>query len=422
MSIEPDGLTGCLLAVESIKDARAILNGPGGCRNYHSFLSELHYPRTDPRGMTEFMEPFFMGQPRLPCTYLDEEDYIQGSIEKMEDIMPIVERKGDSLAVIINSPGAALIGDDLDGAIDRAGFADKMLTLDEPTFSTPASTAYDSTICSIMDWLDPPRSGRIPNSVNILGMSITNKDWRHGVSELQGSLEKMGLTVLSVPGAACTVEGLRRSVRASCNVIVSPEYSISTAQMYEEKFGIPWVMSEEGAPVGFSATERWLRTVAEATGTEADEAIASMKSYRDVAASFLTEFQRHSTLPKGVTFAVKADSSVALPLTKWLLEYLGMVPVSVQLNPGGDPTMADSLRSFLDQWGFGEAWNKGLQESRADAVLADGHTARLMKGMRSCRVGVDISLPSLDRFNFIPRTIFGAQGAMYILDEIINGI
>jgi hypothetical protein len=37
-------------------------------------------------------------------------------------------------------------------------------------------------------------------------------------------------------------------------------------------------------------------------------------------------------------------------------------------------------------------------------------------------VGVDISLPSLDRFNFIPRTIFGAQGAMYLLDEIINGI
>lgn len=422
MNIEPDGLTGCLLAVESIKDARAILNGPGGCRNYHSFLSELHYPRTDSGGITEFMEPYFMGQPRLPCTYLDEDDYIRGSIEKIERILPVVERKGDRLTVVINSPGAALIGDDIDGAIDRAGFADKMLTLEEPTFSTPASTAYDSTIRTIMNWLDPARTDRIPNSVNILGMSITNKDWRHGVFELQGLLEKMGLTVLSVPGAACTVEGLRRSVRASYNVIVSPEYGISTAQRYEEKYGIPMVMSEEGAPVGFGATERWLRTIGEVTGTDAGEAIASMKHYREVAARFLTEFQRHSTLPKGVTFAVKADSSVALPLTKWLLEYLGMVPVSVRLNPGGDPTMADSLRSFLEQQGFGEAWDRGLQESRPDIVLADGHTARLMKGMRYCRVGVDISLPSLDRFNFIPRTIFGTQGAMYLLDEIINGI
>ncbi len=34
-----------LLAVESIEDARAILNGPGGCRNYHSFIAELHHPR-----------------------------------------------------------------------------------------------------------------------------------------------------------------------------------------------------------------------------------------------------------------------------------------------------------------------------------------------------------------------------------------
>lgn len=422
MSIEPDGLTGSLLAVESIKDARVILNGPGGCRNYHSFISELHHPRLHQQGMAEFMEPFFVGQPRVPCSYLDEDDYIQGSVEKMETMLPIVETKGDRLVVIVNSPGAALIGDDVAGVIDRKGLSDKMMVIEESTFSTPASTAYDSTIRSIVSWLDPPRTDRLPASVNVLGMSITNKDWRHGVFDLRGLLERMGLKVISTPGVACTVEDLRCSSRAAYNVMVSPEYGASTAQLYEERYDIPCITSEEGAPVGFAATEHWLRTIASTTGTDATGAIASMRHYRQVATSFLREFQRHTTLPKGITFAVKSDSSVALPLTKWLLQYLGMVPVAVQLNPGEDRTAASSLRSFLEQQGFGEAWNKDLGEGRPDVVLADGHTARLMKGMRSCRVGVDISLPSLDRFNFIPRTIFGTQGSMYLLDEIMNGI
>jgi nitrogenase molybdenum-iron protein alpha/beta subunit len=372
--------------------------------------------------MTQFMEPFFVGQPRIPCSYLDEEDYIQGSVEKMESMLPVVEAKGDRLVVVVNSPGAALIGDDVMGAIERKGFSDKMMVIGESTFSTPASTAFDSTIRSIVSWLDPPRNDRLPASVNILGLSIINKDWRHGVFDLRGLLQRMGLTVISTPGVSCTVEDLRASSRAAYNVMVSPEYCASTAQMYDEMYGIPCIRSEEGAPVGFAATEHWLLTIASATGTDATEAIASLRYYRQMATSFLREFQRHSTLPKGATFAVKADASVALPLTKWLLQYLGMVPVAVQLNPGEDQAAASSLRSFLEEQGFGEAWNKDLREGRPDVVLADGHTARLMKGMRSCRVGVDISLPSLDRFNFIPRTIFGAQGSMYLLDEIINGI
>jgi nitrogenase molybdenum-iron protein alpha/beta subunit len=422
VSIEPDGLTGSLLAVESITDARVILNGPGGCRNYHSFLSELHYPRPTMRNQGECMDFYFFGQPRVPCSYLDEDDYIRGSLEKMGSILPIVKSKGDNLAVVINSPGAALIGDDLDGAIERAGCSQNMLAIDESFFSTPASTSYDSTIRSILSWLDPPRTRKEPATVNILGLSITSKDWQHGLSDLTRSLATMGLKVIAAPGVACTVEQLRSSVKASYNIVVSPEYGLRTAELYQEKYDIPYVMCPDGAPVGFDATESWLRTVASSLGTDPSEAVGSISSYRQTATRLLREFQFHTSLPKGMTFGIKADSSIALPLTKWLLSYLGMVPVAVRTNPGEHGPMADALRSFLNESGFGDAWGKGLENERPDVVIADGHTARLMKGLGSCLVGVDIGLPSLDRFDFVPRSIFGAQGAMYLLDEMINGL
>lgn len=421
MGVDPDGLTGSLLAVESIPDARAVLNGPGGCRHYHSFLSEVHHPRSS-RDRPEFIEPFFFGQPRVPCTYLDEDDYIRGSAEKMECILPSVERKGDSLAVVINAPGAALIGDDLEGVIARSGLSEKVLAIEGSTFSAPLSTSYDATIRSVLEWLDPPRVRREAGCVNLLGLPITNKDWKHAVAGLRLLLGLMGLKVISAPGAGCTVEELRGSVKASCNIVVSPEYASATADLYRERYGIPCVTCEEGAPVGFSATESWLRAAASATGADPSEALVNVKHHREISVQLLREFQSHTTLPKGATFAVKADSSVALPLVKWLLNYLGMVPASVQLSPGACRPMAGALRSFLEDSGFGDAWEKSIDEARPDVALADGHTARLMKGMGACRVGVDISLPSLERFDFIPRSIFGPQGAMYLLDEIVNGL
>jgi len=421
ISINPDGLVGSILAVEGMNDATIILNGPGGCRNYHSFLSGIYNPRPESRDSVDRSEYFFFGQHRVPCTYLDEEDYIHGSVEKVEDILPIVIEKRNAMIVIINSPGASLIGDDLDGIIKRGDHSDKALVIEEATLSTAASQGYDYAIKSMIDWLNPQEIKKEPNSINLLGISIYDNDWKHAKEDLQHLLNLMGFTVLSTPGAGCTVEELRNSAKAEFNVIVRPEYAIDTARLYEEKYNIPSIICNYGAPIGFEATKEWISTISAKTGADPSRAFEFVEKYQRKAVSLLREFQNHTTLPKGTTFGIRADSSIALALSKWLIDYLGMAPVAIDISPGEYVPHLNSLKMLLNNNGFSDVLLKSLNVERPDIVFADGHTAMMMERAGACHIGVNISPPSLERFNFIPRPIFGPQGSMYLLDEIING-
>ena len=71
-----------------------------------------------------YAEPFYFGQSRVPATYLDGHGLcVSGPRKKLERILQkISKEKGHGLVAVVNSPGAALIGDDLERMIDEAGF------------------------------------------------------------------------------------------------------------------------------------------------------------------------------------------------------------------------------------------------------------------------------------------------------------
>ena len=75
----PDGFYGSMLASESLTDGMTILHGPGGCRGYAASLSSRYVPR-------EFKTvegDFFFHRSRVPCTFVDRDDYIYGASKKV---------------------------------------------------------------------------------------------------------------------------------------------------------------------------------------------------------------------------------------------------------------------------------------------------------------------------------------------------
>lgn len=96
MNLLPDALTGALMAIEGITDARAVLNSPTGCKFYHGHIADKQYPRDSSYDPLQYQEKFFFGQPRIPCTYLDEDDYVAGSTEKLKSILPDMAKKAEN--------------------------------------------------------------------------------------------------------------------------------------------------------------------------------------------------------------------------------------------------------------------------------------------------------------------------------------
>ena len=105
-TVRMDGFWGALMAAESIRGCSAVLHGPGGCRMTVSGVSVQSIVR--PFSIEE--GPFYFTEPRIPATYLDDEDYINGADYKLSDLLSTVDAEA---VLVVQSPGTSLIGDDL---------------------------------------------------------------------------------------------------------------------------------------------------------------------------------------------------------------------------------------------------------------------------------------------------------------------
>lgn len=421
MNLEPDALTGALMAIEGITDARAVLNSPTGCKFYHGHIADKQYPRDSSYDPLQYQEKFFFGQPRIPCTYLDEDDYVAGSTDKLKSILPDIAEKSGKLLVVVNSPGASLIGDDLKRFMAEAGLQERCLAIESTGFSCPVTTGFEDAALRMLEWMDIKPLARVQNKVNLIGLSILHKNWESSIAELRRLLALMDLKVGSVLVAGSNVDDIRRSSDAACNIVVCNEYGMGIGRWYEERFGIPMIVSREGAPIGYEATEAWVLAISQVLGIDPSAALEEIKKEKKKVYRKISRFHSLTGLPKGASFAVKADSSIALPLTKCLYYYMGMVPVAVKVCSGGDIEQEQMLKEFLTQIDFENAWDCFPGEESADIVIADGHTVGLMRERELCRGGVEISMPSEGRLEFLPRTHVGTAGMLFLLEVILNG-
>jgi nitrogenase molybdenum-iron protein alpha/beta subunit len=425
-TVQPDGFTGAILALEGIQDAMVILHGPTGCRGHHCSLSERAFPRNVPTERLNFLEHFYCGQPRIPTTCLDGDDFIFGAEEKLCKALAVVAGQGPALAAVINSPGAALIGEDLRRIAAQSGIAIPVVTLDMPLSSGPMAEGYRQAILAVADTLAlKPASSRRHGTVTLLGLSIAHHHWAGSLAELRRLLALCGVEVVCVPGAGSPVAAWRRIPEADCHVVVHAEYGESLACQFAERFGGTAVIPSCGAPFGFAATEKWLTGVAEAAGVDPSPALAAVAAVRRRVARVLSRVTTLTGAPKGLSGSIHADASTALPLTRFLYDYLGMLPVSVE-TPGGvgeASRWAVQLKLDLARMGCADAWQTAWQRAQAEFLLADGSQVVQgpIFGIPTDR-GIELMLPMSGFVYLTPKALLGAEGAAYLVERIINAV
>lgn len=416
----PDGFNGAVMAVESITDAVALLHGPGGCRVRQMVHSTAVFPREDPDDIAGYDIPYFYGYPRVPATYLDEHDYINGAAYKILEGLPIVASRNPALIVVVNSPGAALIGDDHEKSVRDLGLGSKVVTMDESLVSMPFTVCYGLTLKAVVEKIGLKKAAPEKGTAIMIGLTIMDKDWRAAADELRGLVESMGLKVICTPGAGASFSELRDSVNAEYCIVVCPEACTGLSELYAS-FGVKVVRSDAGAPVGFDATERWISSIAEVTGCDPSVALKNIRRAKDTVYEKFTGMKYNTLRIKGMSFSAAGTASVVRPLTEWLYYYLAMAPVAVAVDPGADADEVKALKSFLYSAGYPESFGREPADG-SGAVFCEGITAQTMALNGSCRIGVPIGYSSMGLDDIIPRPVYGVQGAMYILDEILHGV
>lgn len=418
--VTPDSFTGAIIAVEGIVDGAVLLNGPTGCKFYHGAIAENLLPRADTMDPLQYAEEFYFGQPRVPATYLDRDDYIFGSSEKLDKILPGVAAKGHRLIAVLNSPGAALIGDDLERFITAASLPVPCLAIEHTGFSGGFAQGFQATVLRLLERVAAP----VPQKrrvVNLIGLSIMHRHWQGSVDTLRELLALCGITVNTVLCAGCRVSELETIARAEANLVLHPEWADQLSRYLEHRFGQPTLAANVGTPLGFLATEQWLCQACAALAVDPAPALERIRAGRRQAHRALSRYNSLTGLPRGASFAIRADASLTLALTRWLYEYLGMVPVAVETEESL-PEQEAQLRDFLDSIGCGEAWKAKRGQRIPDLVFGGEGYICEYRALGQPVSGIDIALPARGTVEILPRSLLGHTGALWLLERILNGL
>ncbi len=251
---------------------------------------------------------WFYGQPRVPCTYLDKRDYVYGSKDKLLEALDYLQdHMPPQLLVIINTPGAALIGDDLERIAAEKITKFPFLIVETPGYSRHVWNGYEKACLKLLEHLLPAENSKrqktTRKSVNLLGLSIYQKYYEGDLAEWKRLLDLAGMEVNCALCCDCTLDEIRHIGNADLNLVIDPAYGQKTAEYLQSLYGTPYI-ALPGVPIGFSACEELIRQAAHACNCDTDAFDKEAEKARARSYLFLSHLDALSGLPKGAAFAV----------------------------------------------------------------------------------------------------------------------
>ncbi|MDR3225059.1 MAG: oxidoreductase [Clostridiales Family XIII bacterium] len=470
-SITPDGLTGSIFAAEGVRNALTILNGPTGCKFYHSAIVDSQTIRQSEFDPHVYSDLWYFGHPRVPCTYLDRDDYIYGSEKKLREMLDFVRDNAVyDLICIINSPAAALIGDDLKGFARKTDVGKPVVVIESPGYSTDVSVGYEAAALHILKALLPedaqtsplpqaspaspasplspaspapqtfpasqappvshtssasqaPPPPRQAKSVNILGLSIYHKYHRGDVRELARMFSLCGIHVNCFLCGGGTVDEIRAVPEADLNIVIHPEYGLKTAEWLKETFGTPWY-SLSHAPIGFASSERMMREVSDILNCDAQAFFEKSARARADAYAFVSRVNSLTGLPKGTDIAIEGTWSELTAYAEFLVKYFGMHIDGLSVLSQDTDCAKEACLALLESFGMEDALEREIMDTRAELVFASGGLIAALRLAAPSRPfsGIEISLPTMGYLDVIPKTHLGLSGALLLTEEVLNGL
>ncbi len=225
---------------------------------------------------------FYYGQPfqHLPTTDMDNSAVIMGGDQRLVEAIKAVDRDyRPPLIIVVDTCAPAIIGDDVEFAIEQAQpeVRARLAYIPTPGFTSPwLGRSIELCVQKYVDIMDPPE--RVdPEKVNILGQyketfctrgrgkGRGEKRYPDDADELGRLIEALGLRLHRVLTSG-DYDYIRTAPEAAVNTFSCPTWSYPLARAMKERFGTPFL--RHAIPTGFGATARWVRELAEFSGRE----------------------------------------------------------------------------------------------------------------------------------------------------------
>lgn len=440
-NITADYITGVVSACEGIHNSLILLNGPLGCKFYHGYSAgqsainsiDLGHLRGNLK-LCNAMEDkllrsqYFAGSPQNPGTNLRYEDYIFGTRDQLHRALnDIFTQKKYDFFTVIQSPGTSLLGEALERELQEISveFGLPYLFVEIPELSSDFCKGYDETTVKLFEKLLPPerklqeRESGNP-SVNLFGFHTYEKFLEGGINEIRRLLALCGVDICCVAGADCPIDQIKRIPEADANIIFSPERCEKTAAWLNKRYQMP-LIETNGMPIGFELTEKLIRQVGDVLKVDISSALEDIERGKARAFYFIARHLGPSGFPKELRYAVEGEYSLLNSYVSFLSGYFGVMPICTHVlfekNEQAKYLLLDTLTKYHAQ----KAINQDLMQCQNMILLGSSTTIMEVTAYGHNIFGIEIANPTSGYVHVTPKTYLGVNGALYLLEQFING-
>lgn len=271
---------GAVHTLIQIKDTVTLAHGPRSCAyiSSHGITSAARRAAIKYGGSLENLS-----EPNLQSTEMDERVAIFGGNDSLEKSLCAVAHYEPKAVFVATTCTSGIIGDDVHVAINAAR---DVLGQNVPVIPVAADGDINGDymqgiIDAMMRVADHYVDKSVmpeENSVNIVAEKNLATNTESNYLAIRSILDSIGLRVNCRFIRNCTTEELRSFLRGRVNLLASADLCGRTIMAYlADHFGARFLTS--AFPVGFNATELWLKELAKVFGKEA-EALSLVRQER----------------------------------------------------------------------------------------------------------------------------------------------
>jgi nitrogenase molybdenum-iron protein alpha/beta subunit len=107
-------------------------------------------------------------QRRVPCTYIDEQDFIYGTETKVIQALDLLDANNYGLIGVVNHSGTSLIGDDLGRIIKTSKIKTPTAVIESSGFTGTYADGFKTATVKILERITKKGQKKLPLSVNIV--------------------------------------------------------------------------------------------------------------------------------------------------------------------------------------------------------------------------------------------------------------
>jgi nitrogenase molybdenum-iron protein beta chain len=370
----------------------------------------------------------------FPCTSVSEQEVIFGGSEKLrstiENALKIIDA---DLFVVLTGCTSEIIGDDVREAAGWfAGASKKVIYANTPGFKGSNYAGHDWILQAIFDQYLPKRKAAVQKGmVNIFSAPpMQDAFWLGNLREIETIIAKLGLVPNTIFGHSRGLPNLDRVPDAELNLLIGPWVGIDSINLLKEKYNTPF-LHYPVLPIGAFETSKFLYALAEKMNIKTAFAEKIIRALED---EYYYYIERYSDIfleqrIMSKRFVAVADAHYTLALTRFLVNDLGMFPVTQYITDDTPEQHREFVKQELCNLNYGikadvlfstdgEEIHRRIKETFFGGnplILGSSWEKRLAGQMNG--IFVNISYPMVSRM-VINGHVAGYSGGLKILEDM----